>query len=407
MVIPVWVNGYGLSDSRIETWQMTEEDIEIQSEVLMKKILIVLTVMLMLIFLNACEFEIQKSGENVTETEKETDGSSEKVDGIQTVYRSIGEVENVYTGYRTRFFSGETIVNFQDAGDLVFLAHLVEYRHFTGPFASYVETVTSKSNAAPHQGYNINYVKDRKYAEFCAYIEKSTGKVRYYEIRVFSGDFLSSDSTWNAKTCLFNSSLTRDITNNVDVDFGIILPDVIIPSAMIPQSTVTYDAATGLVSDENNEMRMEILEGSTAVKNQMVAALNELGTVNTIYDNQSALCVAIINNGSIVQMYYFTAAEYTSVKEEYKKLFDDAYNEKNQFDSGCYPHDGFKDLTSLDTTKQYIEIRGDVDLDTGKITKYVLKRIDPETYNTVLTGKQDMSYATEITLTEIPPTAES
>ncbi len=376
-----------------------------KGEGLMKKILVILTVMLMLVFAISCEFETQKSVGIVTETEENgSGGDSEAADGIGAVYRSIGEVENVYDGYRTRFFSGETIVNFQDADDLVFLAHLVEYRYFTGPFANYVETVTAKSNAAPHQGYNIKYDKDRKYAEFCAYIEKSTGMVRYYEIRVFSGNFLSNDSAWTAKTCLFNSSLTKDITNNVDVDFGVILPDVIIPSVMIPPSTVTYDAATGLVSDENNQMRMEILEGSTAVKEQMVAALNELGTVKTIYDNQSALCVAIINNGAIVQMYYYTAAEYTSVKDEYSKLFDDAYSQKGQLDSGCYPHEGFKDLTSLDTAKQYIEIRGDVNLDTGKVVKYSLKRIDPETYNTVLTGgKQDMSYATEITLTDIPP----
>lgn len=356
----------------------------------------ILAVLLTLVFFCSCAIEPEK--EAVDDNEEPSLKTS-----LSEVYGSIGEVSNVYDGYRTRFFSGENILNFNGEDELVFVAELVEYNFLTAGFVRYVEDITEVANAMPHQGYNITYREDRKYIEFCSYLEKSTGKIKFYEIRVFSGDVFNKKGAYGAKTCLFNSSMTKDITNNKEANLGFVLGDMIVPSELIPESTVSYDSLTGLISDSDNQNTMQRLEGSSAIKKELVDALNSMGSVRKIYSSgSSAECIAFLSNGEIKQMRYYATAEFSSVNDKYTKLFDEKFaSDGERLTNGCFPVEGFTSLKSVDTSSSFIEICVFIDLTDGTVSSYQLTRIDPAAFNKALSGVQDVSVGTAVTLSEL------
>ena len=363
----------------------------------MKKILSGVIVILTLIGLCSCAQEPVKKAVNATD--------------LKPAIEKFGDVEQIYEKSASRFATGETVLNYKGNDSLVFIANLVEYNSLTKVFADYVETITAEPNAAPHQGYMVTYDSSKKYVEFCAYVNKTTGEVVEYEIRVFNGDFINKSGEWNAKSCDFNNTLTRDVTNNRDVDFGFALDVLVLDPDKLPTSELTYDCKTGEVTTSDSKPKdKEQKDGvvvaapayDQAIADEVEDAATRIGTIAKMYDDGKALYTTYTDCDGIGHAQYICMAEYTSLNSKIAKLFEDEYNQ-NGF-SACIEtaHSGFADDGwVLNAESVYVEVIGKVDSKTGKISSYVLKRIDPEGY---IAFKEDESkgyFATTIELREI------
>ena len=157
----------------------------------------------------------------------------------------LGDFDAVYDGYTNKFITGETLTNYRKYDvPLVFIGQLVEYNSFTSEFADYVEENVEEENAKMHQSYPVRLDPNKKYVEFAAYVNKITGEVCEYEIRVFDGSRAPNKDGYYAKSRHFNNTFTKDLKNNKDVDFGI--PSTIekIPVELLPDCGITYDGKT-------------------------------------------------------------------------------------------------------------------------------------------------------------------
>ncbi|UTC62443.1 fibronectin type III domain-containing protein [Treponema sp. OMZ 787] len=133
-----------------------------------------------------------------------------------------------------------------------------------------------------HQYYeNMSYDPVKKYVEVSSYTDIKTGKVLCFELRVFFGNFLETfeDSFWYAKSVTFNPSFTRDIDNNIPVNFGIPLGNAEDDDAAIialrakaqhgnKQVNISWDKID-IVKNvkiewrKNNEEKSELIEAGT------------------------------------------------------------------------------------------------------------------------------------------------
>jgi len=324
-----------------------------------------------------------------------------KTDSLDESIECLGNVNKIYEKSTAKFITGETLLNYKGS-DVVFIGKLVEYNSLTKSFADYVETITKEENALMHQNYGVEFNPAKKYVEFCAYVDKQTGIVKEYEIRVFNGDFVYRQGEWYAKSCDFDSTFTRDLSNDVDVDFGFKLGVVALNPAMLPTSEYIYDCSTGKLvdkpSEENATEEITMPEFNETLAEKVMTSVNKIGTVAKIFDDGK---VVYETYGS--RAYYSCMVEYTSVDDKFSNLFDNAYNSKGGFNAMYrFNHLGFGGRNQvLNEASTYIEVIGEVDSKTGRITRYNLRRIDKEAYKTALNSSTASYYATSIRVSEI------
>ena len=350
----------------------------------MKKVLSGIIVILTFIGLCSCAQEPVRKAVNATD--------------LKPAIEKFGDVEQIYEKSASRFATGETVLNYKGNDSLVFIANLVEYNSLTKVFADYVETITAEPNAAPHQGYMVTYDSRKKYVEFCAYVNKTTGEVVEYEIRVFNGDFINKSGEWNAKSCDFNNTLTRDVTNNRDVDFGFALDVLVLDPDKLPTSELTYDCKTGEVTTSDSKSDDVVVEAAPAydpaIADEVEDAATRIGTIAKMYDDGKDVYVTFTNDKGVATAYYICMVEYTSLNDKFTKLFDDAYNEKGLSGGLIKEHSGFG--VSFNTGSSYIEIAAKVDSKTGKISEYGLRKVAPDAYK-----RGNGGYAVTIDVDEI------
>lgn len=363
----------------------------------MKRTLLCLLTFFMIVCLCSCD----QAPDAFVASVKQTDTLNESIE-------CLGSVNKIYENLNAKFVTGETLLNYKGT-DVVFIGKLVEYNELTKSFADYVENMTADKNALMHQNYNVSFNPDKKYVEFCAYVDKTTGVVQEYEIRVFNGDFVYKKGEWYAKACDFNNTFTKDLSHNLPVDFGFQLPVVVLDPATLPTSEWTFDYSTGQVTstptststsgsgteDETTKMP----EYDKTLAEEVMAAVNKIGTVVKILDDGEKVAFKVYGNKG----YYTCVVEYSAVKDEYTKLFDAAYAKRGDFNALYrFNHPGFggKDQIFNDGST-YIEVIGEVDPKTGKITNYDLRRINPEAYKARLKNKTKDWYATYIDVTSI------
>ena len=354
----------------------------------MKKALSWFVVVLMLLVLCSCAQEPEKKAVNATD--------------LTPVIEKLGDVKQVYEKSSSRFVTGETILNYKGNDSLVFIGNLVEYNSLTKVFADYVETITVKNNALAHQHYNVVYDKDKKYVEFCAYVNKTTGEVVEYEIRVFSGNFINQSGDWYAKSCHFNNTMTRDITNKKDVDFGFALDVLVLDPDNLPTSEYTYNCKTGEVTTSDSgsdDVEAAVPVYDPTLAEEVEAAAKRIGVIAEMYDDGKAVYETYTNKRGVTKAFYVCMAEYSSVNDRFTKLFDTSFNAEGLNAMNMIGHSGFggKDQV-FNTGSSYIEIIGYVNPKTGEISEYDLRRIDPEAYKAYKNGKSTEWFASSISI---------
>lgn len=340
----------------------------------MKKVFFCLVSVVLVLFLCSCE---QPDLNNNVQS-----------NSLNDVIESLGSINQIYESSNTRFVTGETLLNYYEGTDVVFIGKLVEYNALTKSFADYVETITKQNNALMHQHYNIDFKKDKKYVEFCSYVDKKTGVVKEYEVRVFDGDFVYKKGEWYAKSCDFDSTFTKDISNHKTVDFGFKLGIVKLDPASLPTSKYTYDCKTGKVnelpstedpSDDDSSTPLPPLEYDSALAEEVLSKTAKIGTISKIFENGNVIFKSYEDKKGKTNYYYACMVEYSSVDDKISSLLDEAYERNGGFNAkNRFHHVGFgKDLNNEST---YIEVIAIVNNKTGKISDYELRRIDKESY---------------------------
>lgn len=354
----------------------------------MKKTMLCLFTILMIAVICSCD-------QAPSATVKQTDSLSESIE-------CLGSVNKIYESTTAKFVTGETLLNYKGT-NVVFIGKLVEYNSLTKSFSDYVEKITQEENALMHQSYSVVYNADKKYVEFCAYVDKTTGIVQEYEIRVFNGDFVYKKGQWYAKSCYFNNTFTKDLSNNLDVNFGFTLPILVLNPETLPTSAYVYDCSTGKLvetpSDESGAQEVVTQEYSETLAEEVMAAIKKIGTVARIVDEGEKISFKIYGNMG----YYTCIVEYSEVKKEYTKLFDDKYASSEGFNAMYrFNHPGFGGgKQTFNEGSSYIEVIGQVNSKTGKISSYELRRIDAEKYTECCKNNKWTLYATSIDVSSI------
>ena len=357
----------------------------------MKKVLSCLLIILSFICICSCN-----QTPSVSTTGKQSDA-------LNVAIECLGSVNEIYESSTAKFVTGETLLNYKGT-DVIFIGKLVEYNELTKSFADYVETITADKNALMHQNYNISFNPDKKYVEFCAYVDKQTGVVQEYEIRVFNGDFVYREGEWYAKSCHFNNTFTNDLSNKLPVDFGFQLSVVVLDPATLPTSEWTFDYSTGQVtstptSTSTSESSTTTPEYNEALAEEVMTAVKKIGTVVKIHDEGEKVSFKIYGNKG----YYCCVVEYSKVEDKYTKLFDDSYTRSKGFNAMYrFNHPGFGGKGQVfNEGSTYIEVIGEVDSTTGKICNYDLRRINPEAYTALVNGNKRSWYATYVYVSTI------
>ncbi len=367
---------------------MELSDIITAEREIMKKVSLCFLVFLVLICFCSCE-------QGPKATVKQTDSLDKSIE-------CLGTVNKIYESSTSRFVTGETLLNYYKGVDVVFIGKLVEYNDLTKSFADYVETITADKNALMHQHYNVSFDPDKKYVEFCAYVDKQTGVVQEYEIRVFDGDFVYREGEWYAKSCYFNNTFTKDLSNNLDVDFGFEMDIVTLDPESLPTSEYIYDYSTGKLvaspSTSENSSDGTAPEYNEVLADEVTTAVKKIGTVARVFDEGETVSFKVYGNRG----YYTCVVEYSAVNDKYTKLFDNVFAKDGFNAMYRFNHRGFGGKNQIfNEGSTYIEVIGEVDSKTGKICNYDLRRIDPETYKAGWENRKWDWYATYIYVSSI------
>ena len=368
----------------------------------MKRIMFFFLVLAVVFCICSCEEGLSNTvtGESNNKTGESNTGNAGndivKVE-LDSAIDCLGTVNRIYDNSSSRFITGETILNYRGS-DVVFIGYLVEYNELTKSFADYVETITKKNNAMMHQNYSVIFDKDKKYVEFCAYVDKKSGEVKSYEVRVFEGDFVYRNGEWYAKACDFDNTLTRDLTNDVDVDFGFTLDVLVLDPATLPTSDYVYDCNTGIVSNSSSaDDSVTAPAYNPSLADEVMTAAGRIGSIAKIFDDGK---VVYKTYGG--RAFYTCMVEYSSVNARFTNLFDASYNSEGFNAMYRFNHSGFGSSDQkLNSESTYIEVIGEVDSKTGEITNYDLRRVDQDAYKAVLSGGSRSWYATFINVSEI------
>lgn len=261
----------------------------------------------------------------------------------------LGDISKIYSSSDTgRFVTNQIIENFY--GHTVrFEGNIVEYNSIKPEILAYVESLDS-NNALMHQHYsNIEYDDSKKYVEFSSYTDTTSNKVVLFELRVFFGNFLEIFETniWYAKSVSFNPSFTKDLSNQVDVDFGELLEGA-------------YEDDEKDLSP-NNKVKDLIdtqLIGKIGVANKIYSASN----IGRFYTGQ------IITWGDRTVRFQGNLVEYNTVNQSIIDKFTET--EPNAFMNQNYSNVNFHN------SKTYIEVAYYKDVDTNEIVIFELRLID-------------------------------
>ncbi|HBF68200.1 MAG TPA: hypothetical protein DDW20_02630, partial [Firmicutes bacterium] len=90
----------------------------------MKKVFLCLILVVLALFLCSCE---QPDLNNNVQS-----------NSLNDVIESLGSINQIYESSNTRFVTGETLLNYYEGTDVVFIGKLVEYNTLTKSFADYV-----------------------------------------------------------------------------------------------------------------------------------------------------------------------------------------------------------------------------------------------------------------------------
>ena len=275
------------------------------------------------------------------------DGKVKLSDGIAY----LGDVNKIYSA-PSRFATGQIIEGF--FGHTVrFEGNLVEYNIIKPEILEYVESLNS-NNALMHQNYeNVVYNPTKKYVEFSSYTDTTSGKVVRFEIRVFFGNFLETYQTdyWYAKSVMFNSSFTKDMDNNVAVNFG------------DPLGPVEDD-------EETSESNLFGIPQNVPDKidNNLI---NAIGTPAKIYSatNTARFCTGqILTWGEDTVRFQGNLVAYSSVNQKVLSIFKNI-----SLNALC--NQGYSNV-SYDSTKTYIEVCYYENVETGDIVNYEIRLVD-------------------------------
>lgn len=267
----------------------------------------------------------------------------------------LGTVNKVYFASPTgRFVTGQVIKNFY-GHTVKFEGHLVEYTSIKQEILDYVEKLKN-NNALMHQHYeNIVYDSTKKYVEFSSYTDVKSNKILCFEIRVFFGNFLDTynESFWYAKSVTFNSRFTKDIDNNIAVDFGEPLGN--------PEDEDLLDVG------ENAAEAPSIPEKQEDKINYDY--INAIGKVSKIYSAHNvtarfATGQEIDYNGKKVR-FQGNLVEYHSVNAKILDIF-------TNIQPNALHHQGYSNFV-FENSKIYIEVCYYEDMVTGEILEYELR----------------------------------
>ena len=265
----------------------------------------------------------------------------------------LGTVNKVYSASPTgRFVTGQVIKNFY-GHTVKFEGHLVEYTSIKQEILDYVENLKN-NNALMHQCYeNIIYDSTKKYVEFSSYTDVKSNKILCFEIRVFFGNFLDTynESFWYAKSVTFNSGFTKDIDNNIAVDFGEPLGN--------PEDENLLDENTSEspIIPEKQEDKINY------------DYINAIGKVSKIYSAHNvtarfATGQEIDYNGKKVR-FQGNLVEYHSVNAKILDIF-------TNIQPNALHHQGYSNFV-FENSKIYIEVCYYEDMVTGEILEYELR----------------------------------
>ena len=301
----------------------------------------------------------------------------------------LGDFDAVYDGYTNKFITGETLTNYRKYDvPLVFIGQLVEYNSFTSEFADYVEENVEEENAKMHQSYPVRLDPNKKYVEFAAYVNKITGEVCEYEIRVFDGSRAPNKDGYYAKSRHFNNTFTKDLKNNNDVDFGI--PSTIekIPVELLPDCGITYDGKTKETTNLYEEKQ------KPADYDYLIKIVNRIGKVTRTWELPEK---NIITNKKGTK-FFNVVVEYKNINPIISNLFDCKLQENGYKsttmcispaifeESGYQPRNGYT----------YVNVVGILN-ENDKISVLELRRINPDDYKKSAPEYKTM-YATAIGL---------
>ena len=282
----------------------------------------------------------------------------------------LGDLDAVYDGYTNKLITGETLINYGEYDvPLVFIEQLVEYNSFTSKFADYVEENVVEENAKMHQSYPVRLDPNKKYVEFCAYVNKITGEVCEYEIRVFDGSRAPNKDGYYAKSRHFNNTFTKDLKNNNDVDFGI--PSTIekIPVELLPDCGITYDGKTKETTNLYEEKQ------KPADYDYLIKIVNRIGKVTRIWEQPEKNIIT--RNG--VKLFE-VVVEYKNINPIISNQFDRKLQENGyKSDAECitsiFEESGYQPRNGY----TYVNVSGMLNKN-DKISVLDLRRINPDDY---------------------------
>lgn len=299
----------------------------------------------------------------------------------------LGDLDAVYDGYTSKFITGETLIDFKGCTDpLVFIGQLAEYNSLTSKFADYVEDNIKEENAKMHQSYPVRLNPDKKYVEFCAYVNKVTGEVFEYTIRVFDGSRTPNEKGWYAKSCSFNNTFTKDLKNNNDVDFGIPLTVEKIPVELLPDCGITYNGKTKETTNIYEEKQQP------ADYDYLIKLVNRIGKVTRIWEHPEK---SIITNTKGTK-FFDVVVEYKNINPIISNQFDFKLQTNGNESDAMYQTDIFE-KTGYQPQKgyTYVNVVGILNKN-NKISTLELRRINPEDYKKSAPDYNKIRYATAI-----------
>ena len=297
----------------------------------------------------------------------------------------LGTVNKVYSAVPTgRFVTGQVIENFY-GHTVKFEGNLVEYTSIKQEVLDYVENLKN-NNALMHQHYeDIVYDSTKKYVEFSSYTDVKSGKILCFEVRVFFGNFLDTynESFWYAKSVTFNSRFTKDIDNNIAVNFG--------------EPIGNSEDEDLLDVDENTSELPSIPEKQEDKINYDY--INAIGKVAKIYsthnvDVRFATGQKIAYNGKKVR-FQGNLVEYSSVNTKVLDVF-------TNIQPNALHHQGYSNFV-FENSKIYIEVCYYEDVVTGKVVEYELRYTVNPIYEKIAKGEwqPDEWYAKSFSFTDL------